>query len=361
MNGNVENPFTVEFEYNVSSNDIYASILPQLRDYFVRKRQTKDLGLVWSFINTRYISASALPLLLTIGEELFDDLHEPTHIELQYTPELLYFLHTSSFFQTAKKFNLFSYQEEFVGGFGQSIGKQYRKDHVMHVFQKDPVYGLLPPSEKTKYRQTVVDNAITYLLYSGFNTVANDLDLFRDKTIFSSCYGEIVANAILHSNSRSYLFAQSNKYGTEISISDRGIGLKSLDNKEKDHINPNMYSSIRKNNNNFERHATLLAILDMLEYSRLASIHKIETADLNRNLWTIWNHIMDADGSIWIHTLNVRVKFDGHYCKRKCKMSSFGDCVNCLLSKGDYRYVTYPASHRGLHIEIHLPKLNGGN
>lgn len=355
MSDIINNRFEIRFSSNITSSYIYSYIVPEIRKFYILKGKNKDIDLIWSFEDARYITANALPLLLSLGQILRDTRNKPTYISMKYIPELLFFLYTARFFSIAKNSDIFSYNEDLIGGFGQSIGRKYRQEHLTHVFKPDPIYPNLPKEEKEQYRHIVVENVTRYLLFSGFNQIVNDLESFSDETLVSSCYGEIVANAILYSESVSYLFAQTNTFGTNVSISDAGVGLASLDNKKKDNIDESLYMSIRDKYRGKGINDTFLGILDMMEYSKHAMTRKIELADHSRNLWTIWKSIMHIKGSMWIHTNNVRIKFDGRYCNSQCRMESFSECVDCLFTKQGFRYIEYPASLKGIHIEIYIP------
>lgn len=336
----------VDLPEKITSLSIYELFLPELTKNFIKAEENEEI--IISFTKVESISSSAMPLILVIINSIYKQ--KNISLDLVYNPKLLYFLHHINFFYYVKKLGLANFNNEYIGGFGDYISQEYRKQHKMHAYHPiQQYYQLETMEERDCLRKQVYEDLVIYGVPKDYEEVLKDKNVL-DETQVNLCIeiiAEIIANARLYSKSMCYSFLQTDKYNTTISVADSGIGFKnSLKLKKYPFKLKDIITDDKINDKKYE---DFFMIMEVLKYSQ---------DNQRRNLWELKKVINSRGGTLRIHSRFTQVTFTGNRCS-KCANEDAIECTKCILkeSQDSLRYSSlriFSSGLKGVHIEIQL-------
>ena len=289
------------------------------------------------------ISTLTIPNLLALLDVL-KGLNEEVYLELEYNPRLLAFLYHIKFFYFVDILSLARYEKDYIGGFGEFIQKEYRKEHCLHVYKPNLSYYKYNDDDRDIIRTSLYQQLVTDVVPNDYGEVLSDRRLLDEleKKECIEILSEVIANSILYSRSFTYAFLQTDKFRTSIGVSDSGIGFqKSLDLKK---YNTQCFESLKLP----EIYNDFLGIMKALKYSQDKE---------RKNLWRLKKIITNKGGVLRIHNRTTQVVFSGDKCG-KCSKQCVEDCFNCMLdSSKNSKYPNlkiFEAGLSGVHIEIQI-------
>lgn len=227
----------------------YSEFLEKLALFY---KENKGKEIVFKFFengdeeihNSRYIiEPIALPLLLSIIEQLSKFHKKPLHILLHNNPatiDALEFLYKADFFKNAgnvneydfKGNNILQFDERYFGAFK---GKLIKRDHLVRYYSNSEYnFNLISKSyqDEVEIRDNLL-SSVTYRVRSHFQELLFENEFTSNyHNLYIDILSELITNGVLHSGSTTYAMMFVDRFKTKFSISDNGIGLKlSLDKK----------------------------------------------------------------------------------------------------------------------------------
>lgn len=340
----------IKLNKNMTSFLFYNETLKEIKKYYRSDDYKIDRQPpIISFEDVDYIDSSAITCVMVLGLYLKNFHNENIRLEFKYNPNLLKTLYDIKFFIISKELDIFSYDENLLGGFSDI---EHRKDHKMNFYEHmNEYYQLSDESKKIKYKDTLFE-------YLRYNIIPNNyLQIIKDKNVFNeyeisdvlNIFSEIICNAILYSKSYSFTNVHTNKYKTLISISDIGIGFEeSL--KQKKFFDYPIYKKYKHNNycDIIENLRDFIMIFESLNYSMNQD---------RQNLWRLKNMIVKNGGTFRIHYNTTQVIFTHSRCQN-CSKDSY-ECSICLLQDYNSNMQVSPirlfdTKFPGVHIEVEL-------
>lgn len=193
-----------------------------------------------------YIDPIALPLLLSLFQQLRNFHKSPIKLHLSNTPitiDVLEYLYRSQFFyitgdNTNPNFplgrHILDFDNVYLGGFK---GKSIRTEHKLRYYSlndenlREILTGI---SEGEPAKRDYLVEYYTYKVKEHFYDLLFENDTTSHLTNeFIEILAELITNGVLHSKSDAFVLMFSDKFKTKFAISDNGIGLyESLNNKE---------------------------------------------------------------------------------------------------------------------------------
>lgn len=361
---------TVEFSGNVTSFDVYNTILPNVLNY-LRSNPQKDKPVTFSFEKLEYLDAKALPNIICIGLILKKYYGTPINLRLKYNPTLLCFLDNGRFFYIVGEsgLDIFKYDKDYIGGFNLYIEKEYRKCHKISVFKPESNFYSQNKDDQDRIKRITFTELSEYIVPSVFGEVLQDISNIQklvkiklnekiefweyNRAVIASI-SEVLCNAILYSESSSFVYLQTTTYATHIAISDIGIGFfESMKRKKQkfmlraDYINKTKYK-LDINNKGFD---DFFAMFECLKYSMLSG---------RVNLWTLIYLVVNNNGTFRIQNNHTQLVFTAARCSG-CEKFEIEKCIDCMLSgfkvqKDISSLRFFEAGLSGVHIEIDFPK-----
>lgn len=361
---------TVEFWGNVTSFDVYNTILPNILNY-LRSNPKKNKPITFSFEKIEYLDGKALPNIICIGLILKKYYSAPIELSLKYNPTLLCFLDNGRFFYLVGEngLDIFRYDNDYIGGFNIYIEKEYRKCHKISVFKPELNFYSQSKENQDRIKRTTFTELNEYIVPSTFGEVLQDIssidksieiirngksELWEYKRAVIAAISEVLCNAILYSESSSFVYLQTTAYATNISISDIGIGfLESMKRKKQDFMLRETYTNITKYkfDINSKELDDFFAIFECLKYSMLSG---------RVNLWILVYLVVNNKGTFRIQNNHIQLVFTASRCSG-CDKFKVEKCIDCMLAgfkvqKDISSLRFFEAGLAGVHIEIDFPK-----
>ncbi|WP_297423927.1 hypothetical protein [Clostridium sp.] len=296
-----------------------------------------------------WIDALAIPNILVIGNIMRSFHGKPIRLILPSDLRLVNFMRTSNFFLVSNlgNINLFDYDVDLVERAAYFIDNENRDKHKIHYYKPELSYYLIEKEEEQlKYRASMYESIRYIVAPNQYKDVLMDQDVLseRELNVLLDIISEIICNSILYSKSISYSFIQTDKYKSNFSISDSGIGFKkSLLNKNN--VKTYLFD-LYKNILDYNQFEDFIVIMDVLFYSMNQN---------RRNLWSLKEIIVSSGGTLRIHNNSTQVVFTSKKCAGCYKGAD--ECFKCLLDaykKGHSNLRIFKAKLRGVHIEVEL-------
>ncbi len=290
----------------VTAYNLQSSFITQTNK-LARKLVASDEIPIISIAKVSWFDAEALPIFLSIGGILRDFFGQIINLILPEADEMKQFLAKTRFYDMAldsenKGENQIFYFD-IHEAYSYEIKTNFNPKNKIEKFAFFKDYYLLPEDQRKKEKYRLQDHYRQYLIGHQFGRIINDKIDGEDK--FDDCMdalSEIVCNAVLYSESFSYVGVQvlkSSKYS--ICVSDTGIGFKeSLERKE---ISP--LESVK-----YVKHESLIENEYLDDFFAFFTALKYSEKQERYNLWKLIHMICENNGTIYIHTNRVEVRFD---------------------------------------------------
>lgn len=213
------------FDEKVSTYNFYNDILGRFLNIY--KYNVNQIP-VLDMRKTKYISPSAVPVLLSFGDYLRKLYKQPIDMLVSEESELLNFIICSKFVTICKQLGIFNFDENVLNSW------KYRELRELHKISYTNIkYTDADRIEDLVQRRDYINDCLydrTKVIYGTVLSDTNKLPMsVIDATLNS--IAEIETNAIMYSNSYSFTYVASDRFGTNISVADSGIGFeKSFEN-----------------------------------------------------------------------------------------------------------------------------------
>ncbi|MBQ8804692.1 MAG: hypothetical protein IJZ53_13775 [Tyzzerella sp.] len=335
------------FDEKISTYYFYNNILRKSFEIYSLDRETPP---ILDMRKTQYITPSAVPVILSFGDYLRKLYKQPIELLIGSESSLLNFIICSQFKSISEKLQIFKIDKEIIESWNYKELRDLHKISYTNIHYTD-VDRIKNPVKKRDYiYDCLVDKSKA--VYGKILQDTHQLPInIIDATI--SSIAEIETNSIIYSNSYSFTYVASDKYGTNISIADSGVGFERSFIKEKRKLN--MVEKYQKLGPKFHNY---LVIMSVLNYS-----YEKHLKDKRADLWTLMTNVVKCNGIFKIQYGNTQVIFSQNSCKN-CKRNEgkkdISSCVSCLLerqSEDSYSPIKlFGVGFQGVRIEIAVDK-----
>lgn len=333
----------IVFDEKLSTYGFYIKVVKKFYEIYMSE---KEHAPILDFRNTKYILPAAVPVILSFGDYLHRFYREKILIMYTKGSELHNFFIASKFYEISKKLEIFEWDDDTLSEWAYKELRELHKisytntrysdvEKVEDLIQKrDFIYDCLLDKSKVVYEK-----------------ILSDTNQLPDNVIWATinAIAEIETNAIMYSNSHSFTYVASDRYGTNISVADSGIGF------EKSFIAAGRkLKMVEKFQGVEQKFQNYLIIMSALNYSFEKHIE-----DKREDLWTLRTNIINNNGTFKIQYENTQVIFSCNRCRGCRKTEGEKDismCVQCLMDK--YSMDTYSPikifniGFQGVRIEI---------
>ena len=333
----------IVFEEKVSTYNFYSEILSRFLEIYKSK---KDEIPILDMRKTKYIMPSAVPVLLSFGDYLRKLYKQPIDLLVSEESELLNFLICSKFVNISKQLGIFCFDENLLIRWDKKELRDLHKISYTKVRYSDA-----DKIEDLVQRRDYINDCLydrTKAIYKEVLSDTNQLPMSVIGATLSSI-AEIETNAIMYSMSYSFTYVASDRYGTNISIADSGIGFeKSFENAKRELFTLEGFNNIDSKFYNY------LVIMNVLNYS-----YRKHIDEKRDDLWTLRSNVIKNNGTFKIQYKNTQVIFSCNRCGKCVKnanRSNISACLKCLLqeySEDSYSPIKiFKVGFQGVRIEI---------
>lgn len=333
----------IVFDEKVSTYSFYTKVLRKFYDIYISE---KEQAPILDFCNTKYILPAAVPVLLAFGDYL-NRLYK-RNIKIVYIKgsELHNFFISSNFYEISKKLNIFEWDEDTLSEW------EYKELRDLHkISYTNTKYSDADKIEDLMQKRNFIYDCLLDRTKVVYEKILSDTNQLPENVIWATvnAIAEIETNAIMYSASHSFTYMASDRYGTNISVADSGIGFrKSFSDAGRQLKMLEKFQDVEKKFQNY------LIIMSVLNYSFEKHIE-----DKREDLWTLRTNIINNNGTFKIQYENTQVIFSCNRCRGCRKNEGKRDismCVQCLMDK--YSIDTYSPikifniGFQGVRIEI---------
>lgn len=333
----------IDFGEKISTYIFYTDVIKRFYEiYSIDHKQIPILN----FKNTKFILPSAVPVLLCFGDYLSRLYRQSIPILYAKGSELHNFFISSKFYDISKKLKIFDWDDSAITDWNFKELRDLHKISYTNTFYSDA-----EKIDNLVQRRDFIFDCLLDKSKVVYEKILNDTNQLPENIIMSTilAIAEIETNAIMYSNSHSFTYVASDRYGTIISVADSGIGFVGSFRK----MNRNL-EILQKFSDCDEKFYNYLVIMSALDYSYGKHIE-----DHREDLWTLRTNIINNNGTFKIQYQNTQVIFSSSRCKGCRKNEGKNDismCVKCLMEK--YRADAYSPikifgiGFQGVRIEI---------
>lgn len=334
----------IVFEEKISTYGFYTKVLK--RFYELYKSAPEQVPIL-DFRNTKYILPAAVPVLLSFGDYL-KRLYKKS-ISLVYTKgsDLQNFFVSSKFYEISKELEIFEWNDDIL-----KEERVYRKLRDLHkISYTNTNYSDADKIEDLVQKRDFIFDCLLDRSIVVYEKILSDTNQLPESIIRATInsIAEIETNAIMYSNSHSFTYVASDRYGTDISVADSGIGF------EKSFINARrklkMLEKFQYRETKFRNY---LIIMSVLNYS-----YEKHIEDKREDLWSLRTNVINNNGTFKIQYKNTQVIFSCNRCRKCSRIEGNQDistCVECLMDK--YSMDAYSPikifniGYQGVRIEV---------
>ncbi len=308
------------FDEKLSTHGFYTNVVKNFYDIY--KAEEKYVPIL-DFRNTKYIASAVVPVILSFGDYLHRLYGEKIRIVYTKGSELHNFFIASKFYEISKNLEIFEWDDNILSGWKYKELRELHKvsytntkysdaEKIKELIQKrDFIYDCLLDKSKVVYEKILsdTDQLPINVISATINAIA-----------------EIETNAIMYSNSHSFTYVASDRYGTNISVADSGIGFE-----ESFSAAGRPLKMVEKFQWAEKKFKNYLIIMSALNYS-----FEKHMEDQREDLWTLRTNIINNNGIFKIQYENTQVIFSCNRCRGCKKMDGKTDistCVKCLMDK----------------------------
>ena len=322
----------INFPARVTSYSFYNDVIPQLHSFFSEK-QDRDITVNFDFSNVKLINPLVIPNIICAGMSLKAYYRKPVNLFVPWNPELLAYLEGINFFDIIRKYEIFSLDEEYLGGYVKSKNLKSETFLFREGKEKWEIEFVLS-KQKSRIFEMISDQFV-------YMEAGNAEDRMQQ---ILTCFAEPVENGCIHSRSDTILnlqYVSGNNSVNKIfcSVSDSGVGLYSVLEKSK---------NIAFNNVGNEN---IRALLEAIYY---------RSPYRDYGLWGLCINTLSIGGILRIHSDQFQLILTEKRLEVLEKIKTFykinaivGDnIIEQLLDNYSIRKTTKFA---GTHIEIEIP------
>lgn len=316
--GNMNN--IIVFDEKLSTHIFFTKIIKKFYDIYTWEKEDAP---ILDFRKTQYILPAAVPVVLSFGDYLSRLYGKRICILYTKGSELHNFFISSKFYEISKKLNIFEWDDDILYEW------KYKKLRELHkISYTNTRYPNVEKIEDLTRKRDFIYDCLLDKSKIVYEKILSDTNQLPNDVIWATinAIAEIETNAIMYSNSHSFTYVASDRYGTNISVADSGIGFeKSFYEKRRELKILDKFQEVEKKYYNF------LIIMSALNYS-----FEKHVEDKRADLWTLRTDIINNNGIFKIQYENTQVIFSGNRCKG-CKRNEgendISMCVNCLMNK----------------------------
>ncbi|RLD36496.1 MAG: hypothetical protein DRI74_08965 [Bacteroidetes bacterium] len=186
------------------------------------------LALDFRYLEKGRINTYTLTSLISYFSKISSNLGYPVPLILDWNPYILKFLERIDFFKTISDFNIFWYDDRFLGGYGPYEFNPNTKIFGYSKLTANIEYNsdLLDESKERlrRYFEDDLGGKISNLFSIKDSKIISDLDeLIRTLSIVSA---ELIVNSLIHGKSSTFVGLQRSPRRISISICDSGLGFE---------------------------------------------------------------------------------------------------------------------------------------
>ncbi|MBP3577211.1 MAG: hypothetical protein J6K15_03780 [Lachnospiraceae bacterium] len=333
----------IVFDEKLSTYNFYNDILGKFLEIY---KSQVDVQPVLDLRGTKYISPAAIPVLLSFGDYLRKLYKHPIDILVKEDSDLLNFMICSRFVSICKQLHIFNFDETVLESW------RYKELRDLHKISfTNTKYADADKIEDLVQRRNFIFDCLfdrTKVIYENILSDTNQLPKSVIDTTISSI-AEIETNAIIYSQSYSFTYVASDRFGTNISVADSGIGFE----KSFEKAGRELFTLVGSDNIDL-KFRNYLVIMNALNYS-----YQKHLKEEREDLWSLKNNVVNNNGILKIQYRNTQVIFSCNRCKYCTKNENKKDisaCVKCLLerySEDSYSPIKlFNVGFQGVRIEI---------
>lgn len=310
----------IVFDEKLSTYVFYTKVVKRFYEIY---KSGKEHAPILDFRNTQYILPAAVPVILSFGDYLHRFYREKIHIMYTKGSGLHNFFIASKFYEISKKLEIFEWDNDTLSEWKYKELRELHKISYTNTRYSDveKIEGLM--NKRDFIYDCLLDKSIVV-----YEKILSDTNQLPDNIIWATinAIAEIETNAIMYSNSHSFTYVASNRYGTNISVADSGIGFK-----ESFSDAGRKLKMVEKFQNVQHKFQNYLILMSALNYS-----YEKHIKDKREDLWTLRTNIINNNGIFKIQYENTQVIFSCNRCRGCRKIEGAKDiapCVQCLMDK----------------------------
>lgn len=220
----------------------------------------------------------ALPLLLSLSQQLRLNQAEPIRLELSNVPStnaLIEFLFRSDFFylsgdNTNPSFpqgkNIFFFDEKQIGDFHH---RDIRPEHKIRCYSLLEAGDLVNIAHLIEDEEDRRDRFVEYYSFEVTEHFQTLLQEFSSDNVYFyvDVLSELITNGVMHSGTDVFALMFSDRFATKFSISDNGVGFEASLSKKEDTLYYKKFELTKQISNDFklQNNASIQSLLSIIE------------------------------------------------------------------------------------------------
>jgi hypothetical protein len=306
----MDNHIWIHFPKNVSSVYVYNELAPRMFEFWKNKEYLED-DLYFDWGGVSHISPQVIPNLLILGHQLRMLTEKRIKIYIPTDEELLSYLDEIDFLRFARRFTVYEFYEEYIGGYVPKRSNNRKSYYIASKTTDAQIWEQLSESG------SVIKRAYSdkYEFSEGF--VSNNVKL---------ALWEVCKNSVFHANSFVFLTIQKTRAirTVVISLSDTGCGMydsmyrrivreQGIAQDAQLHFMSNgRFAGLR-----YRADRELYAIVEAVFYRWKEQVNysnMLDEADFkcSNGLWYVVNETLRKNGTVRIHSNNYRLVLTNH-------------------------------------------------
>jgi hypothetical protein len=199
--------------------------LAELRSAYVKGESPE---VVWDFRNVNSKSSKIAPMtaFLALAKKVSDFTGKPTRVILNWDPNLLGLWKDIGLFEISKRFEIFEWPEEMIGG--SNLGRTNESTKILYFADLRSAQDFSTMDELVNFKIELKQKILPNLILRA-SSILNNL---RNKDFvikIANATVELIVNALVHSEDIAFVAFQVSGGGVTIAVCDSGIGFpKSL-------------------------------------------------------------------------------------------------------------------------------------
>jgi len=327
---------------------------PALARFSSGYAKKKRPHVIWELggLPPRGVSLAALVSFLAVSHRIRQFSDGPQTLEFQWQPTLFTFLYDIGFFRIGRELDLFTYDQDVLGGF-ELRATNPNTGLCVFPFEPPPVYGNKGELDRWKgTKRFEFKNRLEFIAGTIFRERRGQKPFTRNlrETVLETA-AELVVNSLLHGKTTAFVGVQRSHVGISIAVCDAGYGL--LHSLHEQHGEKIAIDSSR---------ASLNAILiaSIIRQKELGLLQTIEEVTLNKG----WVRIATENAEVRWVAANWRpfreVLDNEHwlsYVQRDFPIKGLGilSKKNWTAEAEQYGTRTYSSPVRGTRVSFEVP------
>lgn len=337
----------IVFNQEVTTYNFYSEVLQQFLKVYKNNCENKP---IIDMRKTEYLSPAVVPVILSFGDYLRRMYKQSIELWVNDDSELLNFLICSNFDKIASGLCIFEIKRNVYELWNYKPLRSLHKISYTNTHYKDA-----DEISNFNHKKNYIFDCLVDRNKAMYCEILKDTNRLPDNVIEATInsISEIETNAIVYSGAYSFTYVASNRYGTNISIADSGIGFENaFQNAGRELIMLNKFKNLNPRFKNF------LIIMSALNYSYVKHLN-----DIREDLWKLKTNIVNNHGTFKIQYENTQVIFTSNKCYRCQKIEGkedISECVECLLRKSSFDLYSpvklFDIGFQGVRIEISVKR-----